>query len=197
MDVFGPKQRRWRSPKEKEERSDKQTLRDKFFYFRLLVFIVFGVLTLQLLRMQVFQGEAYEQRAQNNHLRVSPTMPSRGLIFDRNGTPLVENVPQFSAGIVPADFPKDRAGGAPARSSRRSSTCPAAEILKKVDEKRDSKDPFTPVIIKEGLTPDEAFALRELESRLPGVEVIVDPIRRYTDGLARLPHPRLRQPGHR
>ena len=181
MEVFGHKQRRWRSPKEKEERSDKQTLRDKFFYFRLLVFIVFGVLTLQLMRMQVFEGEAYEQRAQTNHLRYSPTMPSRGLIFDRNGTPLVENVPQFSAGIVPADFPKDReAELLPVLESLLK--VPGAEIAKKVDEKRDSKDPFTPVIIKEGLTPEEAFSVRELESRLPGVEVIVDPIRHYVDG---------------
>jgi penicillin-binding protein 2 len=181
MDVFGRKERRWRSPKEKEERSDTQILRDKFFYFRLLVFIVFGVLTLQLMRMQVFEGEAYEQRAQNNHLRYSPTMPSRGLIFDRSGTPLVENVPQFSAGIVPADLPKDREAELLPQLEALLHV-PAAEIAAKVDPKRDSKDPFTPVIIKEGLTPEEAFSLRSLESRLPGVEVIVEPVRRYTLG---------------
>ena len=181
MDVFGPKQRRWRSPKEKEERSDKQTLRDKFFYFRLLVFIVFGVLTLQLMRMQVFQGEAYEQRAQNNHLRASPITPSRGLVFDRNGTPLVENIPQFSAGIIPADLPKDRQEEVLPQLEALLHV-PAAQILQKVDEKRSSKDPFTPVVIKQGLAPEEAFALRERESRLPGVEVIVDPVRRYVDG---------------
>jgi len=181
MDVFGRKERRWRSPKEKEERSDTQTLRDKFFYFRLLVFVLFGILTLQLMRMQVFQGEAYEERAQNNHLRYSPTMPSRGLIFDRNGAPLVENVPQFSAGIIPADFPKDREAELLPQLEALLHV-PAAEIAAKVDPKRDSKDPFTPVIIKEGLTPEEAFSLRSLESRLPGVEIIVDPVRRYTLG---------------
>jgi len=181
MELLGPKKRRWRSPKEKQERSDKQTLRDKFFYFRLLVFIVFGVLTLQLMHMQLIKGEAYEQRAQNNHLRVSPTMPSRGLIFDRNRTPLVENVPRFSAGIIPADFPKEREAELLSQLEALLHVS-GAEIAQKVGEKRDSKDPFTPVIIKEGLTPEEAFSVRELESRLPGVEVVVDPIRRYVDG---------------
>ncbi|HUS83407.1 MAG TPA: penicillin-binding protein 2 [Dehalococcoidia bacterium] len=181
MDLLGPRKRRWRSPKEKEERSDSQTLRDKFFYFRLLVFIIFGVLTLQLMRMQVFEGEAYEQRARNNHLRVSPTMPSRGLIFDRNGTPLVENLPQFSAGIIPADFPKDREAELLPQLEALLHV-PAADIAAEVDPKRDSDDPFTPVVIKEGLTPEEAFSLRQLESRIPGAKVIVDPIRRYTVG---------------
>jgi len=181
VDVFGRKERRWRSPKEKEERSDTQILRDKFFYFRLLVFVLFGILTLQLMRMQVFQGAAYEERAQNNHLRYSPTLPSRGLIFDRNGTPLVENVPQFSAGIIPADFPKDREAELLPQLETLLHV-PAAEIAAKVDPKRDSKDPFTPVVIKEGLTPEEAFSVRALENRLHGVEIIVDPVRRYTLG---------------
>ena len=44
-------------------------------------------------------------------------------------------------------------------------------MAKDVDERRDSNDPFTPVIVKSGLTPEEAFTLREAESQLPGVEV--------------------------
>jgi penicillin-binding protein 2 len=181
MDVFGRKERRWRSPKEKDERSEKQVLRDKFFYFRLLVIFVFGLMTLQLMRLQVFEGQAYEQRAETNRLRVSPITPSRGVIFDRNGVPLVENIPQFSAGIVPADYPKDREAEL-SRQLEALLSVPAAEITAKVDEKRGSKDPFTPVIIKEGITSDEAFTLREWGSSLPGVQVIVTPVRHYTGG---------------
>ncbi len=181
MDLLGHKERRWRSPKEKKERSDKQVLRDKFFYFRLVILVVFGVMTLQLMRLQVFEGQAYEQRAETNSLRVSPVMPARGIIFDRNGTPLVENIPEFSAGIVPADFPKDREADL-SRQLEALLQVPAAEISAKVDEKRDSKDPFTPVIIKEGISSDEAFALRERQSSIPGAQVIVTPIRHYTTG---------------
>ncbi len=181
MDLLGHKERRWRSPKEKEERSDNQVLRDKFFYFRLLVLIVFGIMTLQLVRMQVFEGQKYEQRAQTNSLRVSPLTPARGVIFDRNGTPLVENIPEFSAGIVPADFPKDREAEL-SLELQALLNVPATDIVAKVEAKRNSTDPFTPVIIKEGITSDEAFALRERQSSIPGAQVIVTPIRHYTDG---------------
>jgi penicillin-binding protein 2 len=180
MDLFR-KERRWRSPKEKEERTDSRVVRDKLFLFRLLVFVVFGVLTLQLMRMQVFEGEAYEQRAQNNHLRYTQTTPSRGLIFDRNGTPLVENVPQFVAAVVPADLPEDREVEILAQLQSLLKV-PASEMAAKIDPKRDSKDPFTPVVVKKDLTTDEAYALRSLESQLPGAEVIVQPVRQYLFG---------------
>ncbi len=180
MDLF-KKERRWRSPKEKEERTDIQVARQKFFFFRLLVFVVFGVLALQLMRMQVFEGEAYEQRAENNHLRYTQTTPSRGLIFDRNGTPLVANVPQFVAAVVPADLPKDREVEILAQLQSLLNV-PAGEMAAKIDPKRDSKDPFTPVTIKKDLTPEEAYTLRSLESQLPGARVIVQPVRQYKYG---------------
>ncbi len=180
MDLFR-KERRWRSPKEKEERSDNQVLRDKFFFFRLLVFVVFGVLTLQLMRMQVFEGEAYEQRAENNHLRYTATEPSRGLIYDRNGTPLVKNTPEFLAAVVPADLPKDREPGILSELETILNV-PASDMAAKIDPKRDSTDPFTPVVIKEALTPEEAYTLRSLQGRLPGAQVIVQPVRQYTFG---------------
>jgi len=177
MRLFQQQQRRWRSRKH-EETSETETLRGKFFYLRLLMLTLFAVLTLQLVRLQVFEGQAYQERAENNRLRVVPVMPSRGLIFDRNGIPLVENTPRFSVGIVAADLPREKEPQVLPQLEALVGV-PAAEIAKKVEERRGSNDPFTPVIVKSGLEPEKAFALREMEQRLPGVEVIVEPIRRY------------------
>jgi penicillin-binding protein 2 len=177
MRLFQQQQRRWRSGK-REETSDRETLKGKFFYFRLLVLALFAVLTLQLMRLQVFEGEAYQQRAENNRLRVVPVMPSRGLIFDRNGIPLVENVPRFSVGIIPADLPQEKEAEVLPQLEALVGV-PSAEIAKKVEERRGSNDPFTPVIIKSGLEAEKAFTLREMEAQLPGVEVIVEPVRQY------------------
>jgi penicillin-binding protein 2 len=167
MRLFQQQQRRWRSGK-REETSDRETLRGKFFYFRLLVLALFAVLTLQLMRLQVFEGEAYQQRAENNRLRVVPVMPSRGLIFDRNGIPLVENVPRFSVGIIPADLPREKEPEVLPQLEALVGV-PSAEIARKVEERRGSNDPFTPVIVKEGLEPEKAFTLREMGQQLPGV----------------------------
>jgi penicillin-binding protein 2 len=177
MRLFQEQRRRWRSPK-REETSEPETLRGKFFYFRLLVVTLFAVLTLQLVRLQVFQGEAYQERAENNRLRVVPIMPSRGLIFDRSGIPLVENVPRFSAGIVPADLPRDKEAAVLSRLETLLGV-PAREMAKDVDKRRESNDPFTPVIVKSGLAPEQAFTLREAEAQLSGVKVLVEPMRSY------------------
>jgi penicillin-binding protein 2 len=180
IEIPGRNKRRWRSPK-REAPDESKVLRDKFFYFRILVLFLFGILTLQLMRMQVFHGEAYEQRAESNRLRIAPLMPSRGLVFDRNGMPLVVNAPHFVAGIVAADFPEEKEA-AMLPILERLLNVPAAEIAAKVDEKRDSNDPFTPVIIKSGLDTETAFTLRQMQSELPGVKVIVQEARQYTVG---------------
>ncbi len=63
----------------------------KIFYFGLLVILLFGILTIQLARMQLVNGDKYQARAETNRLRQEPILPTRGLIYDRNGQPLVEN----------------------------------------------------------------------------------------------------------
>src|SRR3972149_8687759 len=105
---MGPfqRQRRWRSNR-REVPNEAQALQNKFFYLRLLILALFAVLALQLVRMQIFQGEAYSQRAETNRLRILPIVPSRGLIYDRYGTPLVENMPSLSAAGLPPHLPRD------------------------------------------------------------------------------------------
>lgn len=177
MRLFRQQQRRWRSPKS-EPTSDAERLKDKFFYFRLLVLTAFAILTLQLLRLQVFEGEAYQQRAENNRLRVVPVMPSRGLIFDRNGIPLVENVPRFSVGVVPADLPEEKEDPVLRWLEKLLGVSPA-EVSKDLEERRSSNDPYTPLIVKSGIEPEKAFAVREAEAELAGVRLVVEPVRRY------------------
>src|SRR5438132_8088031 len=99
------KRRRWRS-EYNEPQDVKSQLNGKLNLLKLLVVLAFVVLTVQLARLQLMRGSEFEQRAQLNQLRVEPVIPSRGMIYDRNGVPVVENVPSFSAAVVPADITK-------------------------------------------------------------------------------------------
>jgi penicillin-binding protein 2 len=179
---MGPfqKQRRWRS-RRREVPNEAQTLHNKLFYLRLLIVALFAVLTLQLVRMQIFEEKAYSQRAETNRLRILPVVPSRGLIYDRFGTPLVENVPSFSAAVVSADLPRDKQDEVLAQLEPLLQV-PAADMAKDIEAHRSSNDPFTPLILKRDLSEETAFTLREMQSRLPGVEVLVEPVRRYPMG---------------
>ena len=65
-----------------------------------VVVVVFMIIFLRLWQMQVFEGDKYRQLSENNRLRIMSTPAPRGIIFDRNGVPLVKNVPIYSVYIV-------------------------------------------------------------------------------------------------
>jgi penicillin-binding protein 2 len=178
--LAGTRRRRWRA-EQQETQDPRRELRFKLWFLRAGILLAFVVLTAQLARLQLVRGEQYQQRAQFNQLRVAPVIPSRGLIYDRNGVPVVENVPGFSAAVVAADVPVGRQL-AIIGALERMLGVPALETSLKIDAARKSNDPFTPIIVKDGLTRDETFYLREQLGELPGVQILVEPVRRYTGG---------------
>lgn len=65
------------------------------------VFILLSVLLSNLYQLQVVSYKDYETRSNDNRIRVVPTPPSRGLIFDRHGQLLAENQPYHSLEMIP------------------------------------------------------------------------------------------------
>src|SRR5581483_11692781 len=108
MGLLTQPRRRWRSEPAAKEPDEKQVISTRIWVLRGVILLVFIALAAQLANLQLVRGHSYEQRAQLNQLRIEPVIPSRGLIYDRNGVPLVENVPSFAAAVVAADVPKDR-----------------------------------------------------------------------------------------
>lgn len=143
--------------------------------------LLFGVLAVQLARMQIVDHASYSSRAEANRLRMIPELPARGLIYDRNGVQLVENQPIFSAAIVPADVPKDKFLPIVAEVSSITGV-PAKQIADQVVSAQKTADPYTPVVVKEGLDDATTFRLREREAALPGVQVLVESVRHYGQG---------------
>ena len=65
---------------------------------------LFGIILLRLFWLQVIRGGYYRGQAQSNSTRVIPDRACRGIISDRNGEILVNNVPSFTVSLVPADL---------------------------------------------------------------------------------------------
>ncbi|HXF50585.1 MAG TPA: penicillin-binding protein 2, partial [Dehalococcoidia bacterium] len=181
MGLLGPERRRWRSARRREAVSPSAEIRMKLVGLRLLVLLLFAVLAAQLVRMQIIHGDEYRERAETNRLRVLTVTPPRGLIYDRNGTPLVENVPGFSAVIIPADLPEDRQADV-IRDVAALLGADARTLALKVMAGRNSNDPFRPVVVRDGLSEQETFAVRERQAEWPGVQVVVEPVRKYPYG---------------
>lgn len=52
-------------------------------------------------RLQVSQHEQYRTRADSNRIKARPIVPARGLILDRNGELLADNLPAYRLEIIP------------------------------------------------------------------------------------------------
>ena len=66
-----------------------------------LVVICFIILGVNLYRIQVDQHSYYQTRSNENDIKMIPIAPTRGLIYDRNGIPLVRNVTWYDILVTP------------------------------------------------------------------------------------------------
>lgn len=79
----------------------------KVNYFTFLIGICLCIILIRLFYLQVAQGDYYRGLAEDNRIRLQTIKASRGIIFDRDYNPLVENVPNFILTINPLDFSED------------------------------------------------------------------------------------------
>ena len=157
---------------------DPGLLRAKVWLLGFFILGLFGVLTIQLVRLQIFNHDSLDAQATINRIRTIDTPPVRGLIFDRDGIPLVENIPAFAVSIVPADVPE----GSERRVAELLSTLlgmPAFEIETRILEGRRSIDPFLPVVLESDADQELVFAVSAQRAALPGVQIETVAKRRY------------------
>ncbi|OAI39088.1 hypothetical protein AYO38_08280 [bacterium SCGC AG-212-C10] len=150
---------------------------------RIAVIALFGILTAQLVNMQLVKGADYARRSEENHVRVANILPTRGLIYDRNGEQLVWNTPVFQASITPELLPDKESARYEIYLAVESITgVPAPQIALDVREAEEAKRAYLPIAVQKYLTKDQALRLEEITADMPGVELTVTPGRKYIDG---------------
>src|SRR3990167_7949738 len=70
------------------------------FALAIIGFLIF-LLVWRLAFLQIYKHDVYITLSTKNWLDLVPIEPTRGLIYDRNGVLLAENVPVFSLDIIP------------------------------------------------------------------------------------------------
>ena len=70
----------------------------------ILVIALSGVLVWRLFQIQISHHEVFAELAQGNRVRIEPLAPTRGLIFDRNGQLLAENLPAWELVAIPEEI---------------------------------------------------------------------------------------------
>src|SRR5690554_7062269 len=78
-----------------------QIFRSRAVLFGILAFLMFCALIWRMAYLQISLHEKYFDLSENNRLQLRPIAPNRGLIYDRNGVLLAENIPSYSLTITP------------------------------------------------------------------------------------------------
>ena len=150
---------------------------------RIAVVVLFLVLGVRLAQMQLVDGAEYAERSELNRIIVDSVRPTRGLIFDRKGRPLVENSGAFTALITPSFLPDDSADRYRLYLYLEDLLAvPALQIEEAVTaaEERGQRD--LPLAIARALDRDVALMLEQVAADLPGVTLSVEPRRLYPGG---------------
>ncbi len=153
-------------------------LQQRLLLFKVGLLLVLGLLALRLWYLQINEGSYYRDLSENNRTRAVIMEPVRGLIYDRNGVLLANNVPSFGLYVTLEDV-KDRK--ALIASLVKFVGLDEAAVRKKLAE-RGSR--LLPRKVKDGLTLREAALIESHRLDLPGVMVRAESQRNYPGGEA-------------
>lgn len=151
----------------------------RFLIFGLAAIVAVSALTARLFYLQITNGSEYSTLSAQNRTVDQAIPSSRGLIYDRNGRLLVTNVPAFTVKIRPSELPQSRREEVVKRLSALTNV-PTADINTSIDSNPGSS--FDLVRVADDVDKATALLIAEAGSDLPGVEVVVEARRKYTDG---------------
>ncbi len=127
---------------------------------------------LRLFYLQIFNGESYSKLSEQNRLRIIKIPAPRGIIYDRNGIPLVENIPSFSVYLSP-----EYSEYINLNILSEILNISLEELKQKVQKKTGSQ--FIPIRIKEDISFKEIAMLEARKSDLPGIIIDIQMKRHY------------------
>ena len=149
----------------------------------LVALLVFAALSIQLTRMQLLDPAVAPELASGDQPRVVETEAPRGLIYDRNGLPLVRNVPRYVLRLIPAALPEAAADRTQVLVQIQRQTGVALADLERISTSGIAAvDPLVPIELHEVDTALEAIELRAATAALPGIDVVAIPKRVYEGG---------------
>ena len=66
-----------------------------------MIILLISVLLANLANLQISNFSYYSTKSNNNRIEIIPIPPNRGMIYDRNGTPLAINNTTYQLNIIP------------------------------------------------------------------------------------------------
>jgi penicillin-binding protein 2 len=170
------------------------TWRMAFTYAAMLLLV--AVFLVRLFTLQILEGNTYLEAARENRITNVRLPAPRGVIYDRNGSLLVRNLPAYNVMVTPALLPDSEAEvemiyarlseltGVPVvnQETTPGARCRDKRGIRTLVEDRASIAPYEAWPVACDVSETVARILREQQVDLPGVSVEADPVRDYSTG---------------
>ena len=145
-----------------------------------LSFLVLAVLAGRVFVLNTVQGEKYQGMSERNSLRMLTIPAPRGIIYDRTGQALVQNIPTLDLAVVPSDLPREEGDRVRERELLRSIIDIDQEVASSVFGAKGNT--ASPVLLKSRLTQEEMLIFLSRQADFPGVVLMRSAEREYRDG---------------
>ena len=157
----------------------------RLFVGRVILTSVFAVLGLglvvaRLVQLQVIEYEHFAERSQGNRVRIEAVPPIRGLVFDRQGRVIAQNLPAYQLELIPEQVEDldDTLKRLAALGLIE------AEDIPRLTELSQSGPRFKPVALNLRLDDEQIARFAIQRPRFPGVDFRPRLVRHYPNGEA-------------
>ena len=147
----------------------------KFKKVQLVLAGIFAILFFRFYHLQIYQHSKYEAKAGNNSVRKISLHAPRGIIYDRNGIPIVDNRQIYDLSVIPFDVTNQF----DYRMVSKRTGVSSIELKEKIAKGKKSFHRFRPIPIKRHINFETRSHLEENKLSLPGTIFSEFPARTY------------------
>ena len=162
----------------KDHFHETQVFNQRVLVAGLIMFFLLILLLSRLFFLQITNQQHYSTLSENNRVSIRPIAPTRGLIFDRNGILLAQNLPSFTLEITPEHV--DDLNKTLEKLSQLINI--SKEDLKRFHKSRRKKRRFEGVPLRFRLNEAEVAKISVLQNKFPGVTIKAQLSRHYPQG---------------
>jgi penicillin-binding protein 2 len=142
-----------------------------------LIAAVFLILGARLWYLQVLTGQDYTLAARATQHTNIKIPAQRGVIYDRNGKVLANNVPGLNVTVIPNEISRDKVKELAAAVDGDTES-----VLARYDAAIETGSQYSPILVKENASRDAVTYVSERTGEFKGVAVNDDWVRSYPEG---------------
>ena len=164
----------------KDHYSERRLFVGRVIWTAAISVVLLGLVVARLVQLQIFDHELFAEKSQGNRVRIEAVPPIRGLIFDRKGRVIAQNLPAYQLELIPEQVDD---------IDETLNRLAALDLIEAGDiemykELSRSGPRFKPVTLKFRLNEEEIANFAIQRPRFPGVDFKPRLVRHYPDGAA-------------